>query len=130
MLKLLVFTSWEQRGGGGQGKAGATPALPAPPSPGRACHLGVRQDDLRDAADDGDEIKDVPGVPEIILWEEGEREGGFEIGVASLKGAGTWEKPSFPAQSSWEVHMDPFPGCSGTRMPGLLVATGGNNSPH
>lgn len=93
MLKLLVFTSCEQRRRRGSGDGKSPPSTASPPQPSPACHLGVRQDDLRDAADDGDEVEDVPGVPEIILQEETEKEQGFEIGVASLKGAGTSPSP-------------------------------------
>lgn len=65
MLKLLVFTSWEEiRGSEGDGSPShhPTPCCSQP-----LLHLGVRQDDLRNAADDRDEVKYVPGVPEIIL---------------------------------------------------------------
>lgn len=71
-------------------------------------HLGVRQDDLRNAADDRDEVKDVPGVPEIILQEkEGGRERGFELrdGMAGLKGAGPLAKA---AHGQWWRPRSPF----------------------
>lgn len=78
MLKLLVFTSCEEmrgsEGGGSSPPCSSTPRCSQP-----LLHLGVRQDDLRNAADDSDEVKDVPGVPEIILQKEGEREHGFEL---------------------------------------------------
>lgn len=65
MLKLLVFTSWKRRRGSEGG--GSPQQYPTARCSQPLLHLGVRQDDLRDAADDRDEVKDVPGVPEIIL---------------------------------------------------------------
>lgn len=73
MLKLLVFTSWEEMRGSEGG--GSLHHHPTPRCSQPLLHLGVRQDDLRDAADDRDEVKDVPGVPEIILQKKaGERD--------------------------------------------------------
>lgn len=78
MLKLLVFTSWEEmrrsEGGGSPPPRSGTSRCSQP-----LLHLGVRQDDLRNAANDGDEVKDVPGVPEIILQKQGERGHGIEL---------------------------------------------------
>jgi len=73
MLKLLVFTSWEERRGSERG--GSPPPYSSSPHFSQPLlHLGVCQDDLCNAANDGDEVKDVPGVPEIILRQE-RREG-------------------------------------------------------
>lgn len=39
----------------------------APSQGPEAPHLAVSQDDLSDAANDSDEVEDVPGVTEIVL---------------------------------------------------------------
>lgn len=76
-------------------------------APNLPSHLGVRQDDLCDAANDSDEVKDIPGVPEIILWEEGE---GLRLGQRALIGAGIHTDPS---RLAWhqEAQPDHGPGC-------------------
>lgn len=79
MLKLLVFTSWEEMRGSEGGRS-PPPRSGAPRCSQPLPHLGVCQDDLRNAANDGDEVKDVPRVPEIILQKEGARKHGLEWG--------------------------------------------------
>lgn len=106
MLKLLVFTSWEGREVRVRGEA----SVPQPPHQGHVApslpsHLGVCQDDLCDAADDGDEVKDIPGIPEIILREEE----GLRLGWPVWRVLGRTQIP---------------PGWPGTRKPSLTMAEG------
>lgn len=99
MLKLLVFTSWEEMRGSEGG--GSLHHHPTPRCSQPLLHLGVRQDDLRDAADDRDEVKDVPGVPEIIL----QKKAGERDLSSGLKGTGPQAKA---AHGQWWRPLSPF----------------------